>query len=307
MPGTGVDVSDDDAANIHPGKDGVLDAAHRFPGAESATTDRIDPATDELRDPVRRRTERRRFGVAVASTALLIPLLLVELAPGADASPDAQPTSLVAELIDDVTAVDGSNARAIGTVSGDDLAASRVFGTFSRGDELRAQAAEAAEEAERQAQAEAEAAEAAAEAEAERQRAAEERAAEERARVAELQRIEAERAAQRRAEEEAARAAQQTSGPAVGMPAGTTASQWNSLRMCESSNNYGAVNPAGPYLGAYQFLQSTWDGTARAAGRTDLVGVAPHQASPADQDSMAYALYNRSGSGPWPNCGRYLP
>ncbi len=243
--------------------------------------------------------------MAVASTALLIPLLLVEFAPGVNASPDSQPTSYVTEVGNSTTAGGTSTAaRAVGTVSGDDLAASRVFATFSRGDELRAQAE--AEEAEAQAQAEAEAeAAAAAEAEeAERQQAAEERAAEERARIAELERIESER----RAEEAATRAAQESaSAPSIGMPAGTTAAQWNSLRMCESSNNYGAVNPAGPYLGAYQFLQSTWDGTARAAGRSDLVGVRPNQASPADQDAMAYALYNRSGSGPWPNCGRYLP
>ena len=33
------------------------------------------------------------------------------------------------------------------------------------------------------------------------------------------------------------------------------------------------MNPSGPYLGAYQFLQSTWNVTASHAGRPDLVGV----------------------------------
>jgi len=62
---------------------------------------------------------------------------------------------------------------------------------------------------------------------------------------------------------------------------------------------YGAYNPAGPYMGAYQFLQSTWNGTAQRAGRPELIGVPPHTASVYDQDDMAWSLYSRSGSGPW--------
>jgi hypothetical protein len=62
---------------------------------------------------------------------------------------------------------------------------------------------------------------------------------------------------------------------------------------------YGAYNPAGPYMGAYQFLQSTWNGTANHAGRPELIGVPPHTASVYDQDDMAWALYQRSGSRPW--------
>ena len=45
------------------------------------------------------------------------------------------------------------------------------------------------------------------------------------------------------------------------------------VRARESGGNYGVVNPAGPYLGAYQFLQATWNGAANHAGRSDLVGV----------------------------------
>ena len=59
------------------------------------------------------------------------------------------------------------------------------------------------------------------------------------------------------------------------------------------------MNPAGPYLGAYQFLQSTWNMTASHAGRTDLLGVPANVASAYDQDEMAWALYQWQGTGPW--------
>jgi len=62
---------------------------------------------------------------------------------------------------------------------------------------------------------------------------------------------------------------------------------------------YGAYNPAGPYMGAYQFHQETWNGTATRAGRPELIGVPPHTASVYDQDDMAWSLYSSSGSGPW--------
>jgi hypothetical protein len=71
------------------------------------------------------------------------------------------------------------------------------------------------------------------------------------------------------------------------------------VRQRESGGNYGAVNPAGPYLGAYQFLQSTWNVTAAHAGRGDLVGVPANLASAYDQDEMAWALYQWQGAGPW--------
>ncbi len=71
------------------------------------------------------------------------------------------------------------------------------------------------------------------------------------------------------------------------------------VRARESGGNYGAVNPSGPYLGAYQFLQSTWNVTASHAGRGDLVGLPPNLASAYDQDEMAWALYQWQGKGPW--------
>ena len=71
------------------------------------------------------------------------------------------------------------------------------------------------------------------------------------------------------------------------------------VRNRESGGNYGAVNPAGPYLGAYQFLQATWNVSASHAGRSDLVGVPANVASAYDQDEMAWTLYQWQGSGPW--------
>jgi hypothetical protein len=71
------------------------------------------------------------------------------------------------------------------------------------------------------------------------------------------------------------------------------------VRARESSGNYGAVNRAGPYLGAYQFLQSTWNAAANHARRPELVGVPPNTASAYDQDDMAWTLYQWQGAGPW--------
>lgn len=81
---------------------------------------------------------------------------------------------------------------------------------------------------------------------------------------------------------------------------------WADLRECESGGDYTAVQHDGPGRGAYQFDQPTWDGIARHLGRSDLVGVPPHTAAPADQDTAAVRLYDESGNVPWPYCGRYL-
>lgn len=70
-------------------------------------------------------------------------------------------------------------------------------------------------------------------------------------------------------------------------------------RTREASGNYAAYNPAGPYMGAYQFLQSTWNSAANHAGRPDLIGVPPNTASAYDQDEVAWSLYQWQGSGPW--------
>ncbi len=67
----------------------------------------------------------------------------------------------------------------------------------------------------------------------------------------------------------------------------------------ESSGNYQAVSPNGEYMGAFQFSQSTWNEAALLAGQPNLVGVPPDQATPAEQDDLAIALYNADGEQPW--------
>ncbi|HEX5616698.1 MAG TPA: transglycosylase family protein [Acidimicrobiia bacterium] len=67
----------------------------------------------------------------------------------------------------------------------------------------------------------------------------------------------------------------------------------------DTSGGYRAVSASGTYRGAYQFSRSTWDSTARHAGRLDLVGVDPAAASPADQDELALHLYEWQGASPW--------
>ena len=76
------------------------------------------------------------------------------------------------------------------------------------------------------------------------------------------------------------------------------ADAWVKLRECESGGNYQAIGGGGLYRGAYQFSQATWE----AVGGTGD----PAQASPAEQDYRARLLYERSGGGQWPLCGRYL-
>ena len=98
-----------------------------------------------------------------------------------------------------------------------------------------------------------------------------------------------------------------TDPPAPPPVTGLSAADLSALRAFESGGNYGAYNPAGPYMGAYQFHQSTWNAVANWLGRGDLVGVAPSDASPAVQDAMAVGLWRMSGPGQWPHCGKHLP
>ncbi|HLM97141.1 MAG TPA: transglycosylase family protein [Acidimicrobiales bacterium] len=67
----------------------------------------------------------------------------------------------------------------------------------------------------------------------------------------------------------------------------------------ESGGDYQAVSPNGLYMGGFQFSQSTWNEAAQLAGLPQLIGVPPNDASKADQDTLAVALYNADGEQPW--------
>ncbi len=67
----------------------------------------------------------------------------------------------------------------------------------------------------------------------------------------------------------------------------------------ESRGQYDVVNTSSGAAGAYQFMPGTWNNNATSAGRTDLVGVNPSNASPEDQDAMAQHLLATQGLGPW--------
>ena len=90
------------------------------------------------------------------------------------------------------------------------------------------------------------------------------------------------------------------------IPDGTTGAQWHALRQCESTQNYRAISVSGRYRGAYQFSIRTWDWVA-GKHWPELVGVDPIDASPSDQDKMAYKLYEINGWDPWPTCKKRLP
>jgi hypothetical protein len=67
----------------------------------------------------------------------------------------------------------------------------------------------------------------------------------------------------------------------------------------ESGGNYGAVSPGGTYRGGFQFAQPTWNEAAQLAGMPQLINVPPNEATPAEQDDLAIALYQADGEQPW--------
>ena len=67
----------------------------------------------------------------------------------------------------------------------------------------------------------------------------------------------------------------------------------------ESGGNYNAISPGGAYMGGFQFSQPTWNEAAQLAGMPQLVNVAPNDATPAEQDDLAIALYDADGQQPW--------
>ena len=87
---------------------------------------------------------------------------------------------------------------------------------------------------------------------------------------------------------------------------GPSPEQWLAMRHCESRHQYRVVSPSGAYRGAWQFSRRTWNWVAEKRGHDHLVGVDPIDASPAEQDLMAYELYDMDGPGHWPVCGKHL-
>ncbi len=72
------------------------------------------------------------------------------------------------------------------------------------------------------------------------------------------------------------------------------------VRWRESRGDYTVHNSQGSGAsGAYQFMPGTWSSIAASEGRSDLVGMDPAAAAPADQDAMAAALYAQQGARPW--------
>jgi hypothetical protein len=79
---------------------------------------------------------------------------------------------------------------------------------------------------------------------------------------------------------------------------GADSLNWGALAQCESGGNPRIVSSNGLYHGLYQFSTSTW----RSVGGSGTAS----QASPDEQTYRAKLLYNRSGAGQWPTCGRRL-
>jgi hypothetical protein len=67
----------------------------------------------------------------------------------------------------------------------------------------------------------------------------------------------------------------------------------------ESGGNYQAVSPGGTYMGGFQFSQATWNEAAGLAGMAQLINVPPNEATPAEQDDLAIALYDADGEQSW--------
>jgi hypothetical protein len=67
----------------------------------------------------------------------------------------------------------------------------------------------------------------------------------------------------------------------------------------DTAGGYQAYNSSGPWYGAYQFLQSTWDTTAVHAGLPYLVGRNILATNGFFQDVLAMDLYHWQGKAPW--------
>lgn len=67
----------------------------------------------------------------------------------------------------------------------------------------------------------------------------------------------------------------------------------------DTAGGYQAYNRGGPYFGAYQYLQRTWDFAAAHYGSPQYVGVDPRQVPGYFQDLVTFGYYQAGGNGPW--------
>lgn len=66
------------------------------------------------------------------------------------------------------------------------------------------------------------------------------------------------------------------------------------IKQCESGGSYTAVDASSGASGAYQFLDSTWQGLSASQGYSTAAS------APASvQDAAAIELYNQAGTTPW--------
>lgn len=94
------------------------------------------------------------------------------------------------------------------------------------------------------------------------------------------------------------RAASSSAGSSSSGSTSSGGLNWAALARCESGGNPSAVSSTGKYRGLYQFSYATW---ASVGGSGD-----PAAASAGEQTYRAQVLYDRSGRGQWPTCGRLL-
>lgn len=111
-----------------------------------------------------------------------------------------------------------------------------------------------------------------------------------------LQRAKQERKKKLRAQaRKRALARQKAAAPAVAGGGGASP-QLEAIAACESGGNPSAIGGGGAFRGKYQFDYGTW---ASVGGTGD-----PAAAPVAEQDARAAMLLQRSGTAPWPVCGR---
>jgi Type IIA topoisomerase (DNA gyrase/topo II, topoisomerase IV), B subunit len=80
------------------------------------------------------------------------------------------------------------------------------------------------------------------------------------------------------------------------LPGSVTRATLDAIAECESGGDPRIVSSNGMYHGKYQFSPDTWE----SVGGEGL----PSEAPEAEQDYRAALLYERSGPGQWPVCGR---